>query len=296
MDAALTSKGHVLVTGARGYVGRAVVSELAADGYEPRELLGDIRSGASLADAVRGVVGVVHLAGVARVRDAGVTELESVNAGGTATLLSVLSAAGSRVPVVLASSAAVYGSSGGRLSEASAVAPVNAYGRSKLLAEHHLAAYEGPTVALRCFNVAGALPGMPDADGTRIVNRALAVARGSLDSLTINGDGTARRDYVHVADVAAAYRLALESSLSGLHAEKRCYVVGSGVGVSLTEIVAAVEATTGRPVPVTYGPAGDEAAELVADPALAAHDLDWEPHRSQLGRIIHDAWTATSAT
>ena len=255
---------------------------------------GDVTDPDSLATAVRGVGAVIHLAGLARARGTG--DVGTVNAAGTANLLAALAVSREPLPFVLASSSAVYGSTTGRLTESTPCAPAHAYGRSKLLAEEHLrGAVDAGRVtgtALRCFNVAGAVAAVPDRDTTRILNRAIAVARGRVRVLTLNGDGAARRDYVHVHDVATAYRLALGRLLAAPRNPYRVYNIGSGHGVSLIEIVEAVRAVTGRPVPLVHGPAAVEARELVADPTLAWHELDWEAQVSGTGRIVHDAWAA----
>ena len=256
---------------------------------------GDVRDPQSLPAAVRGVDAVCHLAGVARVRGAGAAAVQATNAAGTANLLAAL---GSRqaVPVVLASTAAVYGG-GGRLDEDSPLAPASSYGESKLSAEQHLRreAEQGRVAgtALRCFNVAGASAGYPDRDTTRILNRALAVAAGRLEALTVAGDGGARRDYVHVADVATAFRLGLARLLADPRPRFEVYNVGSGHGVSVNEIVDAVQALTGRAVPVLQGPAAPEVGELVADPTRAWRVLDWEAQLSATGRMVRDAWAAS---
>lgn len=300
----------MLVTGGSGFVGRALVRQLDAAGYRVRVLSrfpaalpgretvrGDVTDAGSLGTAVRGVHAVAHLAGVARAR--GHTgAVDAVNAAGTANLLAALADSAGTGPVafVLASSSAVYGGAVGRLRETAALDPANAYGASKAAAEEHLRrAVEAGSVtgaALRCFNVAGAV-GRADPDTTRIVNRAIAVARGRVKELTLNGDGHARRDYVHVHDVATAYRLAIDHLLATPQSPCSAYNIGTGHGVSLLEVVQAVRAVSGRGVPVAPGPAAAEAAELVADPTRAWRELDWEAQRSGIGRIVADAWRAT---
>lgn len=287
-----------------------MLRQLEAAGYRTRVLTrsasllpgfevvrGDVTDPRSLRDAVRDVDAVVHLAGVAGARGAD-GAVVAVNGTGTANLLAALSHSRRRspMPFVLASSSAVYGSTAGRLAETCAVAPANAYGESKLVAEEHLrlATSDGVVsgTGLRCFNVAGAVAAVPDRDSTRILNRALAVASGRVRELTLNGNGGARRDYVHVQDVATAYRLALARLLAQPETPFRVYNIGSGRGVSLLEMVEAVRAVTGRPIPVAHGPAAPEAPELVADPTLGWHELDWEAQFSGTGRIVHDAWSA----
>jgi UDP-glucose 4-epimerase len=102
-------------------------------------------------------------------------------------------------------------------------------------------------------------------------------------------DGTCIRDYIHVEDLAAAHARALDHLAAG-GASLRCNL-GTGVGVSVKEIIAAAEEITGRPVPVKYGPRREgDPAMLVADPALAAELLGWEATRRDVRDMIRPAW------
>ncbi len=176
--------------------------------------------------------------------------------------------------------------------EDTAPAPGNPYGVSKLAAEDVLRARAETgavrAVSLRCFNIAGAVQGVGDADGTRIIPKALAVAAGRFPHLEMNGDGTAVRDFVHVDDVARAYLLALESTTDVPY---RVYNVGA-TPASMREVVATVERITARPVPVVRRPPQPEPPRLVADIARITNELGWKAERSDLATMIRDAWTA----
>jgi UDP-glucose 4-epimerase len=106
-------------------------------------------------------------------------------------------------------------------------------------------------------------------------------------------DGTCIRDYIHVEDLADAHARALDHLAAG-GASLRCNL-GTGVGVSVKEIIAAVEEITGKTVPVKYGPrrAGDPAS-LVADPALAKQLLGWVASRNDIREMVGPAWTWSS--
>ena len=82
-------------------------------------------------------------------------------------------------------------------------------------------------MSLRAFNVAGGLPGHADRDETRLVPKAVAVARGRAAELVVNGDGSVVRDYVHVADMADAFARALDACRPG---RWTAYNVGAGRG------------------------------------------------------------------
>ncbi|GAA1092820.1 NAD-dependent epimerase/dehydratase family protein [Kitasatospora arboriphila] len=308
----------VLVTGAFGFVGRAVVSRLAAAGHEVRALSSsrtdagglpvaevhraDVRGAAALAPAVAGVDAVCHLAALTRGRESVVHPRahHEVNLGGTADLLDALrgrpGGSGARPLVVFGSTAAVYGAPARQpIDESAEPAPGSPYGESKLAAERVLAdraaAGEVLAVVLRCFNAAGA----GDVDEARILPRALAVAAGRHPSLELNGDGGVVRDFVHVDDVAEAYLRALGArEVAAAHSGCRVYNVGA-TPASMREVVAAVERLTGRPVPVVRRPALPESPRLVSDCGRIGRELGWRAERSALDRLVADAWEAVRA-
>ena len=131
--------------------------------------------------------------------------------------------------------------------------------------------------------------GRPDHDDTRLVPRALQVAAGRLPHLTINGDGTAVREFVHVDDLATAFLMAFDAARDGGH---HVFNVGSGTGASVRDVVAMVREVTGRPVPTVTRPAGPEPPVLVADSSAIRAALGWSPKRSDLRQIIADSWAA----
>jgi UDP-glucose 4-epimerase len=122
----------------------------------------------------------------------------------------------------------------------------------------------------------------------------LAAAHGQRPSISIYGtdydthDGTCVRDYIHVDDLAQAHLLALDRvRATNLSCD---YNLGTGMGVSVRQVIHMIEQVTGLPVPVQESPrrAGDP-AQLVADPAKAMAELGWRPIRSDLPTIIETA-------
>ncbi|MDD7918887.1 NAD-dependent epimerase/dehydratase family protein [Actinomycetospora callitridis] len=281
---------RVAVTGANGFVGRAVVSALVGAG---RDVVAVTRSGTvagvdtrtaaldrpdEVAAALADVDAVCHLAAVVRVRGSLADPLGTwrTNLGGT---LAVLGALRPGARFVHASTAAIGDDHR---------PPPHPYGAAKLAAD--LAARDatvGGTVgaiSLRVANAAG--PG--DADRTRLVPAILAAADGA-GEFVVNGDGSAVRDLVHVADVADAVVAALDAAEPGSY---RAIPIGSGQPVSVNAILAAAGRVLGRPVPVRHREAAAEPAAVTVDPTRAREVLGWAPRRSGLDRIVRDAWEA----
>ncbi|HEY0638116.1 MAG TPA: NAD-dependent epimerase/dehydratase family protein [Pseudonocardiaceae bacterium] len=292
---------RVLVTGAGGYVGAAVVVALRAAGHEPVAMThrdadvvpggvqvrrADLTEPGTLPAAVRGVDAVCHLAGLTRARESWDRPLDyfAVNAGGTVALLRAMRDAGVG-RLVFASTASVYGTPDTQpMTEDLPDDPPHPYAASKVAAEAAIRWSGLPAAALRLFNAAGG----PDPDPTRIVPRVLAAAAGETPALAVNGDGSAVRDYLHVADAAEAFVAALRHEGPGL----RLFNIGSGAGASVLDVVAAAERVTGRAIALTHNPPAAEPAALVCDPTRARDELGWAPRRSALDDIVRDAWTA----
>ena len=179
--------------------------------------------------------------------------------------------------------------------------PVNPYGLSKLMMEQALAWAEGAnglhSASLRYFNAAGADPlgraGEDHTPETHLIPRAIMATMGKAPPLHVFGtdydtpDGTAIRDYVHVADLAAAHIAVLPRLERG----SVRYNIGNGAGHSVREVMAAVERVSGRKVPHENGPrrAGDPPS-LVASSALIRAETGWAPKHADLDDIVRTAW------
>jgi UDP-glucose 4-epimerase len=307
----------ILVTGGLGYIGWAVTRSLRQAGHDvdvlSRQSNATPPAGARLvradltdADALTEVVtagrydGVCHLAALTRGRDSFADPLGywHVNVGGTLNLIRAIAAARPPTPTrfVLASTNIVYGSQReGALSEDLPPRPESPYGASKAAAERlvsDVAATGAITaVILRVFNASGAVDRRPDRDPTRIIPAIMRVARGELPVLAVNGDGTVRRDFTHVADVATAFRLALETD----RPDTTVYNVGTGRGTSVADLITAAEAITGRPIPIERRPPKPEPHTSIADPTRIQTDLGWRPENSDLTTILGSAWDAANS-
>ena len=315
---------RVLVTGGLGFIGQAVVRRLVNGGHEVtvltrragdpraralpagvRVLAADLADPTATAQALAGerFDGACHLAGRARLRESFSDPVGywRANLAGTANLLAALAAASARTGqparLVFASTGMVYAPGDGTpVSEDHPAAPASPYGASKLACEQ-LISQQAATgqlgaVSLRVFTAAGAVGGHTDQDRTRLIPKALAVAAGRDSHLEINGDGSAVREFTHLADVAEAYLLALKAARPGEH---RVYNVGSGQGVTVREVLATVEQVTGRPLPAVHRPRQPEPPALLASTGRIRAELGWAPRHSTLRQVITDAWAAMHA-
>jgi len=224
------------------------------------------------------------------------------NVIGSLTLLDAMAKAGVG-RLVFSSSCAVFGEPERvPIDEDHPRRPINPYGETKLAVEralgHFDAAYGLKSIALRYFNAAGADPdgllGEDHDPEIHLVPRAIIAASGG-EPLHVFGDdyptpdGTCQRDYVHVSDLAGAHLLALGKLEAG--APSAVYNLGNGEGVSVREVIDAVERVSGRTVPVVMSPrrAGDP-ARLVASSARAAAGLGWTPRLTAIDDIVATAW------
>lgn len=314
----------VIVTGGAGYIGSHTCKALAAAGYNPVTYdnlslgnrwavrwgpleIGDIRDRARLAEVFRHYrpVGVLHFAALALVGESVLAPARyyDLNVHGaqcvfdTARFFDVGA-------VVFSSTCAVYGVPARLpITEDTPQVPINPYGASKLMAERLLRDYETAYglrhVALRYFNAAGADPGGEIGERreveTHLIPLAVEACLGLGPALKILGadhptaDGTAVRDYIHVTDLAEAHAAGLALLLRGEGSE--VLNLGTGRGVSVREVIAAIELAVGQPVPIVAAPRreGDPPC-LVADATRAQKLFGPElVMRSNLGSIIDTA-------
>lgn len=181
-------------------------------------------------------------------------------------------------------------------------APINPYGRSKLIVEdmlRELDRYEGfRSVMLRYFNAAGADPegriGERHDPETHAIPLAIDAALGRRDGFSVFGedydtrDGSCVRDFIHVMDLADAHSRAVQYLIDG--GDSIALNLGTGQGTTVKELLATVRDISGCDFTVEQGPRriGDAPA-LVADNAMAKAVLGWTP-RHDLNSIVQTAW------
>lgn len=320
---ALNSKLSILVVGGAGYIGAHMCKTLAAKGHTPIVYdnlsgghahavkwgpfeEGDIRDADRLDEvfAEHKIDAVIHFAAFIEV---GEGEREPArfynnNVHGTQVLLDAMMRA-KVMRLVFSSTCATYGETQNMpLTEDEPQRPVSVYGKTKFFVEGILdgyaKAYGLQFAALRYFNASGA-----DLEGeigeehdpeTHLIPNAIKAAAGIGGQMKLFGtdydtrDGTCVRDYIHVNDLAQAHLLALQKLSDDTPVLK--LNVGTGQGVTVREILDAVAAVVGKPVPYDEHPRrpGDVAMLYADNSRISA--LGFEPKFSDIETIVGSAW------
>ncbi len=314
---------EILLTGGAGYVGSACLRWLLKQGHDPvayddlslgnewavpkeRLVIGDILDFDTLCATLldRQIEGVIHFAALAVVPES-VSDPASywrTNVIGTKTLLDAMRECDVK-KLVFSSTCAVYGEKHTPpLVEDMTCDPCHPYGTTKWASEQmireYTAAYGIGHTILRYFNVSGADPdgqfGESRRHETHLIPLVLAVATGKREKLLIFGDdwptrdGTCVRDYIHTDDLASAHQLALETLEPGMN---RIYNVGTGVGVSVMEVLRACEAAVGHPIAhEVVGRRPGDPAVLFANSEKIQKELGWQPRYTDIRDIVATAW------
>ena len=315
----------ILVTGGAGYIGSHAVLALRNSGWTVA-VIDDLSNGTrdvvpagvpffegSIADralvdrvlAEQQIGAIMHFAGSIVVPESVERPLEyyANNTLASHSLISAAVAAGVK-HILFSSTAAVYGAPERvPIAEDEPKLPINPYGASKLMTERMLAdastAYGFNYGALRYFNVAGADPqgrtGQIGRGSTHLIKVAVEAAVGRRDAVAVYGndyptpDGTCIRDYIHVSDLAAAHVAALDW-LTKHPGENLVLNCGYGRGLSVLEVLDAVDRANGRPVRrVIEGRRAGDPPALVAANRRLLDTLDWRPAFADIDRIVGDA-------
>ncbi len=288
-----------LITGGAGFIGTALANYLVTQGHAVRVLddlsagdparldpsitfsRGDVRDVPKLWSLLRGIDCVYHLAARVSVPESLLypVEYNSVNVGGTVSLMTAMRDAGVR-RVILASSGAAYGECDKQpVLETTVMRPSSPYAVSKLASEYYVRSigelWKIEAVVLRIFNAYGPQQPLPPSHAP-VVPRFMrqAVTGGSI---VIFGNGRQTRDYVYIDDVVKA----LYAAATATRVNQRVINIGSGVEVSINQLVDAIEFTTGRKAHrIVNQEESGGVSRLVADISLARELLDWSPQVS----------------
>jgi UDP-glucose 4-epimerase len=319
------TKVPVLVTGGAGYIGSHAVLALRDAGW-PVAVIDDLSNGTrgvvpdgvpffegSIADRAlvdrvlreERIGAILHFAGSIVVPESVEKPLEYYANNTLASHALVSAAVAAGVPhFVFSSTAAVYGEPARvPIEEGDPKLPINPYGASKLMTERMLAdaaaACPFNYCALRYFNVAGADPdmraGQVGKGSTHLIKVAVEAAVGKRDHVAVFGtdyatpDGTCVRDYVHVTDLAAAHLIALERLIERPQ-DNLILNCGYGKGLSVLEVLDALDRVVGTPVPRREMPRrpGDAPA-LVASNRALVETLEWSPRFADIDTIVAHA-------
>jgi UDP-glucose 4-epimerase len=265
-----------LVTGGCGFIGSHLVDALHANGHSVRILddlstgkrenvpavddivVGDVSDADIVQQAMAGVDGCFHLAAIASVQRSNEewALTHRVNLTGAVNVLDAARTAknGAPVPVVYASSAAVYGDNPAvPLAESAEKRPLTAYGADKLGCEQHARVagnvHNVPTTGFRFFNIYGPRqdPGSPYSGVISIFADRLAAGQ----TATLHGDGGQRRDFVYVGDCVRFVMAGMEKASTAADVFNVC----TGTPSSLLDLVAALSDAGGKELTVEHGPA-----------------------------------------
>ena len=284
-----------LVTGGAGFIGSHLVHALLEEGHAVR-VLDDLSSGhrenlpqqvelaeadvtdpAAVESAIDDVDGCFHLAAIASVARSHRDWLRShqVNLTGTINVFDRARPSRRRreLPVVYASTAAIYGNCGSfPVDEDSPAAPLSAYGADKHACELHArvagAIHGVPTVGLRFFNLYG-----PRQDPLSPYSGVISIFADRLlrgEPVEIFGDGEQARDFIYISDAVQALRRAMRVATTGAFVFNVC----TGKATSVSSLADTMAELCGTKLVVRHRPARcGEVRISIGDPQRAVEQL-----------------------
>lgn len=286
----------VLVLGGGGFVGRALVDGLSAQGRPVivasrsqaafdhplvENVTGEFRQPEELIPLLQRCRTVVHAATTSTPGTSAAQPLREVqtNLHLTTSLLHALQQHPSVELIYLSSGGSLYADSVEPSDENAPLHPRSYHGAGKLAAEAFISAwcdqFSGKAVSVRPSNVYG--PGQPERPGFGVIPAAFGkILRG--ETLRVWGDGSARRDYVYITDLVRLCLAILSRPMANGLQVVNC---ASGASVTLNELFCALEASSGRPLYRSYDDRRAVDASCIAiDASLAYRTYGWAPQIS----------------
>ena len=297
----------ILVLGGNGFIGTHILDELLAAGHEVRVFdrghevwrkplpsvnyyLGEFSNTSMLAEALQGVAVVIHLISTTVPSTSNLDPIADIhsNLENSVRLFQLMESAKVQRIVFLSSGGTVYGiPSVLPIPESHMLDPICSYGIVKVAIEKYLGMFEFlyglKPLIVRASNPYGPRQGHQGVQGvvSTFMHKIL-----SGETITIWGDGNTKRDYLYVTDLARICRTAAESDLTGV------INAGSGIGLTLLELVRMIEAATGMQAGIEHVAARSyDVPEIVLDIEKAKALFKWKPEISmQDGLSLQFDW------
>ena len=297
----------ILVLGGNGFIGTHILDELLAAGHEVRVFdrghevwrkplpsvnyyLGEFSNTSMLAEALQGVAVVIHLISTTVPSTSNLDPIADIhsNLENSVRLFQLMESAKVQRIVFLSSGGTVYGiPSVLPIPESHMLDPICSYGIVKVAIEKYLGMFEFlyglKPLIVRASNPYGPRQGHQGVQGVvpTFMHKIL-----SGETITIWGDGNTKRDYLYVTDLARICRTAAESDMTGV------INAGSGIGLTLLELVRMIEAATGMQADIEHVAARTyDVPEIVLDIEKAKALFKWQPEISmQEGLLLQFDW------
>jgi len=282
----------IVITGGAGFIGSHLANSLVDHNevivfdnlstgdqtqLDPdiRVIEGDIRDEKLTQQTISGADVVFHEAAEVSVQRSveNPTQSNDINIVGSLNVLEAARKADARV--VVASSAAIYGTpTEVPLTEAEPTTPASPYGIQKLTLDHYTRVYHEQygmdTIALRYFNVYG--PRQTAGDYSGVIS-IFADQAASGDPITVEGNGSQTRDFIHIDDIVRANIAAATTENVG-----KAYNIGTGHEITIKELAETIHEVSGSKSEITHvEPRANEIPRSCADISKANEELGFEP-------------------
>lgn len=301
----------ILVLGGNGFIGSHIVEHLLKDGHDVRifdrsanrwqpphpqvsYFVGDFSDAPMLAEAMQGVHAVVHSISTTVPSTSNLDPIADIqsNLVNSVQLMRMMAMTGVSRLVFISSGGTVYGVPQQLpVAENHPLNPICSYGVVKLAIEKYMGMFEClhgvRALILRASNPFGPLQGHGGVQGAVATFMQKIMAE---EKITIWGDGSVRRDFLYVTDLAELCRKAVVSEEAGV------FNAGCGQGYTLSELIVAIEGVVGKKALVNYEQARKfDIQDIVLDIQKARQTFNWAPQvQFEQGLSLHHAWLSSS--